>query len=721
MPDFLVTVNNGLSATINRNPEGDVLPGEPVMFWVSGLTGFNGTDEWDESDFVWDFDDSGATYSVGGTGYDTDASTEKGRHVSKAWESTGSKTVTLYIRVHGQDVPAEVTTTVNVVSSDTITWDKDLYVDFGEVSGTPNFTGAPAEAGAVVHIDNLADLLANDPSLATDKTRITFKAGETFTWGATSFAIPGRVYVRTLAGFGSGDTFEILPGSVEPTSVDDEIKVFSWGNGQSIFANSRFACVGAKLSGTFNPVTGACPDGLYALVGGFASGDVASTQYIGTHKCEVIGAGLIAGSAINWRDDVEVYLVGTDCSVRNWHNFGISMFVAPTSYAFTGCMIKQHPLALVSTDARGVFPGAADHGPGRIGAAVRGGIVNSGLASNSGWSSLGTYEKAVQACWRHNFGFGSVDYIAESEFSWVNNKSFGSIMVTLVHDNPAYLSACRAMFDQFEHNFGRQALGGLVGAAGGGIYVKNAVQYYANVSHDLTQQLGIVTLGSYAEGATTVNPAYYSNPIRVRFNTLVSDRSSASGGNESIDVIRNRTFVEGLGLGFDIVEENNIIEVPNHANAGSYTDYTPLDRANSFRPVTGSAAIDAVSSGAIPVRDNTGNLRLATTNIGAHDVESGSGGTVSAPSNSVAPVIAELSLFPGELAVTSEGAWLNVDGDDLYFLEWSWEKDGAAIATPKRVVCDTGPTGAGDYPVNLTATNRSAARVTAQSNAVTIV
>jgi len=240
---------SSVSASIERHPTGNVLPGEVVLFYVTGTSGFTGSDEYEELDFEWDFGDSGSTYTVAQDLPSSDRNTDYGRVVSHAYTTTGAKTVTVTMRDHatGQVGTATIPVTVDDPDSD-VAWDHDLYVDFGEVSGTPDFTGAPAAGGAVQHISSAVDLYSVSASFAdTDKSRITFKKGETFTL-TSSIDTRGRTYFVSSDGFGSGARPKMLPGHTNYSVV----YVFNSRDVQ----DNHFACYGIDFDGTYNPVTG---------------------------------------------------------------------------------------------------------------------------------------------------------------------------------------------------------------------------------------------------------------------------------------------------------------------------------------------------------------------------------------------------------------------------------------------------------------------------------
>jgi len=682
VPDliFTLTTSGGgsgdVTASVSRYPTGNVLPGEVVMFYVTGTSGFTGSDEYEELDFEWDFGDSGSTFTVAQGIPNSDANTEVGRVVSHAYTTTGAKTVTLTMRdlTTGQVGSATLSITVDDPDAD-ITWDHDLYIDFGEVSGTPDFTDAPAEAGAVQHISSLSELLAFTPT-ALDKTRITFKRGETFTVNDTIKA-QGQCYITSNTAFGSGDRAKIIASGTTTT----ELELFNPGDAPDV---SRFSVYEVDFDGGYDPVIGrnSAPWTWVCRTGLTSGGSVLRSFF----RCRATGMRQFYGSSAGGPTvDGFVYVCLSDCDIRDWSDYGMAGFGVRNRVSVTGTSIQQNPLAIMRDAKKDAADEAADHGCLRMTATEYIGVTNCNLASSNGWSALGQ-DYAIQPCLRILVVFNETAGFNIYEQSVVNvqrNKGHGNAFMIIGYNNPidsGYIPRVKANIERNNFNRTRQKSGVFVGSNGAtGLYIRNNVYYDANVFQPGGgAELTMCSYNDPIDSQWTFATGADSGKLLVSFNTVVSDVTSADitlAENPSV------TFTRGTGLPVSFTEENNIIQAPNWANGGSFTDYGTLDRANDFKPVTGSSAIDAVSSGSIPVRDFDGNLRTATTNVGAHHDQSPSAGAVDAPSSSAAPTIAELAAFPSEWHVTDFGTWTNWSGDDQYMAQWEWSVDG----TPAEV------------------------------------
>jgi hypothetical protein len=711
-----------VSATIARYPTGNVLPGEVITFYVTGTSGFTGSDEYEELDFEWDFGDSGATFSVAQDLPDTDANTDFGRVVAHAYTTTGAKTVTVTLRDHATGQVGTATIPITVDNPDDIAWDHDLWVSFAG-----NFSGAPASGGVVQHISSLSALQAV-PISSAENTRITFRTGETFTWNETTMDVPGRCYIRSLDTFGSGDRPTIRAGG----AASSPINFFNPGNTGDA---SRFAVYGVDFDGRYSPVTGRHEASSMIICGTTRAST--GNLYRSFSQCDIKGvhSTYIAQGGRTTTGTERTFLGVADCDIGDWSNYGIASFGTRLVAGLAGNSIRQNPLALLRDDRNDspyALDQAADHGPIRFVITERAGITKSAIASTTGWSGYGN-DKAIQPDMRiytqytDEVGQTHDDVYTLSVINIQGNKGIGSSFLSLGINNDGddgKLPAHAAIVDRNEFIQTRQHLGSFVGVKGAtGVYVRNNIVYAPDVYSDLNKGLKVLSYNApsnapnYAAGGDT-------GAFVLSFNTIVSDHSSASGDDKALDITS-----AGDPFPTTPVVENNLVEDPN---ATGLTDYTPISRGDNFKPVTGSAAVDAVSSGTIPVRDFDGNLRASTTNVGAHHDQVASATAVSAPSYTSGLTIAELAAFTDEYHVNDLGTWSNLSGDDRYLIEWSWQIDGTPT-TYDWLVIHRGPSATTDPDLGLvgainsstgiltcviTATNRSGTRVSVESNPI---
>lgn len=707
-----------VSVQISRYPEGPVLPGEVVIFYVTGVTGYAGNDHAD-LDFEWDFGDAGATYDVAqGIRY-SDANSEYGRVVSHAYKSNGAKTATLTVREPGGAILTRETVAISIDDPDSVPWHLDLWIDFGEVSGAPDFTGAPPSGRIVRYITSMAalDAITSD---GTQNIRMTFKKGETFTWGTGQVAARGRCYIRSLDGFGTGARPKCVAGAVR-TRSNGRPRDQSMFNPGDAGDQSHIAIYGIDFDGTYDPTTGTHGTGGWACAvnTGFDSSGV---FYRSFHQCAATGMRQFYGSEGTFRNNdpnKTCYLAMSDVDIRDWSNYGFSQFGVRARVGCTGVSIQQNPLALVrpGDGKSNSLTQAPDHGPIRISVCDYAGISNCNFASANGWSNLGN-DNALQPCIRLLVTYQEDDLVHDL-YSLVvanvqRNVGIGPAMMNIganINQNQyGYVPRAAVVIERNVFTKTRQNNGAIFTATVGGVYLRNNIAYFADTYSAANKGAVFFALGDVEN--YTPEAGLLTDPVIVSFNTLVSDMSPASGDDSNVVIVNPKDF-----RGSAPVVEHNILQAATQETPAT-TD-GPLDRANDFRPVVGSNAIQAFASGAFPIRDFDGKLRDAPTNTGAHDTMSAIEGTVPAPVNIAPPVISALSNFPDEYAVTDFGIWNHWPEADRYMVEWSWQIDGAPI-TDDYVVVPKLAGQSGILTCQITATNRSGVRISAESAGIPI-
>lgn len=732
-------VAGDVAATVTRYPAGNILPGEVVIFLVTGVTGYGG-DGGRDLDFEWSFGDPGATFTVAqGLPY-SDADTEFGRVVSHAYHTTGAKTATLTIR-DSTGILGTQTFPITVDNPDVFAWTHDLYIDFGEVSGTPSFTGAPAVGGGVQHISTYAALDAFSNGVDTNTVRMTFKLGETFRWGTASVDAGSiRAYITSSSSFGTGARPKLIGAALSGTEASPGTVAF-FGAGDT-GGQSNCIIYGVDFEGGFNPVTGLHDPGTgrYRIFG-TTNAENGQGGVLYRSLCQVHSSGLREnyGSVGTWQSNGAVditYLGAHDVHIQNWSNYGISHFNIRGRISLRGCSIKQHPLNILR-DGRpsGPLTQDADHGPIRVANSDYVGITNCNLASTSGWSTFSS-DLFIQPCIRiypsySNLGLGVMYDLAVLNVQ--RNRALGSALLEVGRNNntdSGYFPRILGNIDRNEYIRTRQHFNGFIRSQGArGLSLRNNVVYWSNVySAGTINNTFLNWTTANNDGFAGTPPQWIfstgadTDPIYAAFNTVVSDLST--GNTNSVSMFNT-------GIDSEITEIRNIVEVPNHTNGGTFIDYKPLSRGDRFKPATGSTAIDAVSSGLIPVRDFDGSLRTATTNIGAHHDDVASGAAVAAPIYTSGLTIAELAAYPGEYHVSNFGTWSNWSGDDQYMVRWSWQINGTPTSLDYLTI-HRGPNAVvsgGLAPVNpatgnltcvITATNRSGSRVSATSNTIVL-
>ncbi|MEM8822028.1 MAG: hypothetical protein AAGF30_00310 [Pseudomonadota bacterium] len=708
-----------VTATVERYPAGDVLPGEVVTYRVTDVTGYPGDVR--NLVFEWSFGDPGSTYEVAQGLLSSDANTEWGRVVSHGYKTTGNKTVTLTVTAP-DSTPLEMSTrTVPVIDPDTVNWDDDLWVDFGEVSGTPDFTGAPAVGGAVQHISSMTALDA----FGTDGTRlirVTMKKGETFLWNDDQVGVRGpRTYIRSVDSFGSGARPKCVAGQVRVDGGGDprEQSMFSAGNEGD---QSHIAIYGVDFDGTYDPVTGTHGTGGWACAvnGGF---DSSGTFYRSFFQCAARGMRQFYGSEGTFKNNDPLktcYLGIADVDIRDWSNYGFSQFGVRARVAVTGVSITQNPLALVRPgDGKSdSLTQAPDHGPIRISVCDYAGINNCNFGSANGWSNLGN-DNALQPCIRLLITYQEDDLVHDLYDTLVANvmrctgagPSLLNIGANVNNDQFGFIPRCFANIEQNRFVKTRQHNGAIFTATARGVIFRNNLIILPDIYSAANVGADIFAFNNVP--AYTFPAGFSTDPVVIAFNTVISHRSTASGDDSDVVLVNPKDL-----QGDTPIQADNIIQAATQQNP--VTTYAPLDPAEDFRPATGSTAISAVTTRGpwTPLFDLRGVERTMPTSLGAHHETSASAGVVNAPVNTSPPVIAALANYPNEYHVTDLGTWSNLPDKYLYAVEWSWRLNGVPVADDYLVVHSE--TGTGDLTCQITVTNASGQRVSAGSNVLAV-
>ena len=676
---FIVdVVSQFATASVSVYPTRDILPGEVAIYTITGVTGYAGNIR--DLDFEWDWDDTGASLNVAQNlpAYAT-ATGNFGRVVAKAWATTGTKAPTLTIRDRTGILNTQ-TLSKTVVDPSTIAWDNDLYVDFGEVSGTPDFTGAPAVGGAVQHISSMAALEAVDMSNPAENNRVTFKRGETFSWGSSSVVIKGRSFITSVATFGSGAHPTLQPGVAVATIPFALFNPGTEGN------QSEFAAYQIKIDGGYSSVDGAhTPD--RAKINICQTGD-ANSGNLYRSLCEVDGQGMrgLINSSGTYRftdGNEKTYLGVYDCRSMSYSNYGLSQWGSQCTVAVHAFQAEVDPNTLLRDDKDATRTEATDHNPMRITVCEYLGVTGCALIGSGGWTQAGpTF--AMQPCLRILPVYSDTDL--DGSNPPFTKTAYGTTVINIQGNHgaaPSFLNIGRnkdgdkgyfprfeAIVERNEWTSRRQTSGAFITCSTTGITARNNVVYFPNVSEASgTQRTRFIQVVQPIEADWTFEPGWSSDQIVISGNTIVSDRNFAD---------HTLTDVNGSWAQAAPITEGNVVWAPSQPTP--VTTWGALDRSDNFRAITGSSAIDASAGDSYtPVRDFDGAIRRATTNHGAHDDSNASAGTVAAPVNTAIPTIAALSAYPNEYHATSLGTWTGLDLLDTYQQEYEWRIGGVPM------------------------------------------
>jgi len=685
--------------SLARYPTGNVLPDEPIMVYVDSTSGFSVTDEFEEIDFQWSLDNLGATYATGGA-QDNNANLAAGRTACVAWSSPGTKSPTVTARTTaGAADPVSLSVVVDNPDTDR-TWDAIIYY-----SQAGDFSGAPAVGGNIYHESTPAGV--NSRGGANDSVWVIMRKGETYSWAGTAFDATDNGMLWYITGdsayrsFGSGAN-----PRVNATQTADFV---SKGG-----ATSRVIISDVDFYGGYDPATGLAPNGQFTVVSALPTTGAEDNHSIAL--CRVLATGIsrcISGGGAGGTANGNPYITLWDTEIYNWFDYGVTSSSGETQAAYAGCWIMQDPLAILR-DAKDGVPGAPDHGPTRFNGCARFSADSCILASANGWSNYGG-DKFIQPCLRL-YPQQDNDMQVNVQKCWLAGSQPLATDRHTPTDSVVGLYEKRVIFDRNRCWIGRQTFGA-IGMNATGLYARNNVFYYANVYQDRGPAVNSVLFCKTPNYSSAVGEAL-TRPIKVDFNTVVSDRTATSGGVGNWQEVTYDTAL-GAWPGTSATFSQNVYEVPNHANSGSFTDDSPLSRGDNFKMATGSAGLGAVTSGAYPVRDHDGNLRSLPTNRGAHHDSVSSTTAVSAPVNTAIPTIAELTSFTDEWAASSFGTWNNWSGMEQYLVAFSWKIDGSPVTNDDFNV-NNAAAQSGSLTLDIIATNLSGTRTTATSAGSTV-
>jgi len=542
----------------------------------------------DTADFIWDFDDESATFA----NYDTancplanDRNVAYTALVNHTFRTPGSYTVSCTSRrADGETKTATVQITVS--DPDTVEWAKDVFVSFAN-----EFGEAPSASGTVKHITSREALAAEIGTQANARVRLRFRAGETFD------VLEIKPQEHRLFWAGAFDT-GTAPKLIQSRGAAEESNLF-W-----ILDCPEVCISGLEFESGYDPVAGEYDTDFTRMTGVRAT---SSETYL--TATGIKAAGLLRPFYTSGQSSVF-----DDCDLSNWADYGA--YSTARNLGLAGGLWKQHP-DVKSYDAK--VPGDVndpDHGPLRTFMAANGGRVavhHVSFVARGGWSDSGGAadgEKPSQPCIRL-LHVGTNDYTGTraSVHGCALNGGRESIVIGLQRAQDEFATVGRYLVEGNRFNFDRWAFTG-VSIRCGGVTVQNNIGVMPDVpfaaASGASHLKGLVVLDG--QGAAT-DDAVYSKPSLVRNNTLVNLQSSENATQNLNIFVSNEA-----GSLSDVTVRDNLLVGANVPNAGSLTDWSPLDAG--YRPETGSAAIGA-ATGSAPRRDHVMDIRPESASIGA--------------------------------------------------------------------------------------------------------
>lgn len=736
--------SSGLAAGAVRDFKIVAYPSNPIegqiVHFHAVPKAWEGKNPYLELDYAWDFDDSGSTYSLGGGAQSTDANTAAGFYVAHVYETAGTYNPTVTVR----DIDGNVHTKsveVVVATSDSITWDYDVYVSFAN-----DFTWAPSATGNVTHIADYASFHGQSFVGSDINVRMTFADDETFIMGTTSCDLTNEgIYCHIRrSGHGTNRPLIRANGTLNNHPGKDYVFAFNGLDNYTVIINQL------DFEGGYDPDTGIGTYGRFEPFYFSKLGDASGVATISYFRCAINGTNsgvLMQGSGRLGKR----YLGISDVLITNWADYGVEQFGTGGEIAIVGSKIAQSAHAIhiphqgySGPSAKDPLPESPDHGPARLSSNENGCIENSKLYSNSGWSPLGDFN-AIQTSIRLN---GGEDTYPNMLFNIARNITVGRRFLIGPRTSGEFAIAKQPMavvVHRNTHHCGRQPAE-FVQPNLPNYYVYNNVQLVCDIqSVGTIREVASIVDGIEIGGSIDYNTFAMRSPPWTKFgewyfgyNTIIRQETDAGAGGDQSGANNLGDFadftVTSVGKYSFIINENNIVECPNFDNYGDladWPDYKPLSPGNNWKPVTTSPAINAVTTGFVPVRDHDGNLRSTTTNIGAHHDTVGSSASVDAPVCNVAPTIQEYSSFPNWYGINSFGDWDNLSEQDEYRWEPNWKLNGILlpeghIRAPVMLGGTDGtftgtqsshPIAASQVQVTLTSTNWTGNTVQLQSKA----
>lgn len=559
------------------------------VFFEAVASGPGITDPVRDVYYVWNFGDPGAVFPnlTAEAKHGADANHATGPTAAHVYAAGGSfaPSVTAYWLHNGTlKSVTGAADPVSVTGGDAFFAAADTVV----CSLVGDFTGAPAGATQVTTTADLVTAVGQRSQSAA--IRIMLRGGETYLFDAVEL-LSSAIDVVRIEGFGAGRPVLRRINSAA-----------SFGTGFITRANNcdDFGLSGLEFSGGYDPVTAtlAANEDRATAVHGF------NVKHITMWDVKTRGL----DSSLYSEDPVitgGTRIIG-GCDWGDWLNYGA--LCGGHYMAFVGNRIKQNPATLLGGDGKqyAANPMYADHGPLRI-------FNNTSYAtsyqlysknelySRSGWSGYGATQ-AVQPCIRAIMTNPSNSFLVitqntvEGGFIPIQADELGSF------DQQSAVGLIEANYIKGDEQSDRAIQSTHVG-----LTVRNNIM----VKPDLPEEhVGFTSFFryKYPGGAAMASP-----PLTViEHNTVVNEQSAANIAAGNVAIFEQG----GVGDPAPVQVTNNILKADNASNGGGLTDYDPLDPAQLYRPLAGSAAIGAVS-GARPVADFDGVLRAEPTEVGA--------------------------------------------------------------------------------------------------------
>ncbi|MBY6218085.1 PKD domain-containing protein [Qipengyuania aquimaris] len=520
-----------------------------------------------ELSYQWSFDDASARFEALPDDFPDsfkDANAAQGPLAGHVFEQPGTYEVRVWVANRNQDYATD-TITITVEDPDTAyAGDRTIcHSNSGNFSGCPSgaqrFTSAVSALGA-----------ANQ-----DRMRVLFRSGEDTLLNAdTTFRGLRDIQVGP---FGSGQKPILRVNS----TVDKTLFTPRETDGFTIF--------GLDMRGDYDPRTGLGENFDENGIGNL--GNIRNTTVF-RNRFSGLGMAMVF-------IERPVGVIVADNEITDWYDYG-TYNASANQTAYVGNSIKQNPNAVSGTGGtnRGSIPRWADHGPNRTAEVISLVVAQNDIFSNTGWSSSG---QAHQPTIRYNQS-GS-----RGHFGVINRNRLegGATVVSISTESNSVGADVGNLI--FERNLliGTDNTAEFFALTFGGTTIRNNIAIMPDVVNTFNS---FWTFAGYQARPTT--DANAREPVVIAGNAIIQLQSRSP---QEFQILRG--FQNWANANYRTT--NNLVYAPNIPNSSAFTNYTPLDQNEKYRPLAGSSAIGAATPDDLVFDTLDGRIRPAAPSVGA--------------------------------------------------------------------------------------------------------
>lgn len=524
--------------------------------------------------YVWDFGDEGAVFTAPEHVPEAHKNANRGYGplASHTYQTAGTYTVRCLVIEPSSGKTALAERNVTVGDPDVLfAGNRTIFV-----STDPSFARAPEGARKVATGDEAYNLQGTLQSASPGHFyRIMFDRDVAHDWHRPSIMRIRDNYknVYLCHSPGSGTPGVIRCSNTSGHSFfEDELTRNSPGIDKDVVVD------GLNINGYFD-VTQEVMGGPYAEIhkGGQAFWSIRSPQsatYILFNNVTAGGFNTLFTSAGRHQNGSDTLtLIFNNVAITSWSNFGV-FEVEPGFTAYTGCLIRQDPLALSGGAKNGL--GHNEHGCVRIQLAGKCVMQSCDMFSRNGWFENSRGIHTPQPCVRWNQsadprGHLNMQACALESAGRVIESGTDGVQSPGVTPNNILIDKCAVVAGVF-------ALDAMI-TQHSGITIRNCVVAYGGDRsiHGAFGETDFVRLD-----ARWTDPVYLATPNKIYSNTFLNHHSDAQSqnGNASIATHRLTTVVGAEFSNTTVV--NNVLHQPNLTTPD--VTFAPLGMTSLFSP-----------------------------------------------------------------------------------------------------------------------------------------